>query len=314
MANELVQIDYLSTDTVRQRFQKLASRIQDLEQLLQRGMQPLRDGGWQGESAQRCFNELDSIVFPAIRRLQTVFQEASDLTRQIQIVFRYSEEEAAALFKGTVEAVAAKPRAFQNVQVAAHVEEQTYNPEPLRQRLRDWLVERQQPVVQAGGVAGVLPIAGGLALADGPLPIGDLIALGLLGVAVIGGAALISQNATPATPSHNASVDAEKIGNVIGETEKATGNITSGETLTEDEALDAIGQWIGDAEEVSPGVFRSKTPNADGTYNQGRIDDGSLAGDHSPDVPHVHLERVKPDPRRPGRWEYVSNNHIPIVP
>jgi RHS repeat-associated protein len=91
---------------------------------------------------------------------------------------------------------------------------------------------------------------------------------------------------------------------VIDETNAGTGNITSAHTLSADQALDAGLQWLGpNYREIGDGVFRS----ADG-LRQFRIDPNSIAGNHAPNVPHVHLETYAPGARYPS-----TNNHIPIT-
>jgi hypothetical protein len=99
------------------------------------------------------------------------------------------------------------------------------------------------------------------------------------------------------------------VGNVIDETKSYTGvspDVTSAHALTEDEALDAGLKWLGDGyREIGKpgsGVYRS----ADG-LRQFRIDKGSLAGSHSPGVPHVHFEIYAPGARVPS-----VNNHVPL--
>jgi hypothetical protein len=97
----------------------------------------------------------------------------------------------------------------------------------------------------------------------------------------------------------------------IKETVEGTGNITSKQTLTETEALDAGIEFVGkDATEIGKpgsGVYRSATENADGTTNQFRMDKNSLEGNHAPNTSHVHLEQVKAGQKKP-----VVNNHIKI--
>lgn len=99
---------------------------------------------------------------------------------------------------------------------------------------------------------------------------------------------------------------------VILETYGGSGNITSEFELTEDQALDVGMEFIGDdyTELGRPGsgVFRSNVENEDGTFNQFRIDNNSLDGNHPPNVPHVHLEIIDPNRRRP-----VVNNHIRLI-
>ncbi len=97
-----------------------------------------------------------------------------------------------------------------------------------------------------------------------------------------------------------------KVDAVIDETNSRKGNITSRHTLSSDEALDAGIKFLGsDYREIGKpgsGVYR----NAEGT-RQFRIDNNSLEGNHSPNVPHVHLEKINPSKNKP-----TTNNHIPI--
>ena len=99
---------------------------------------------------------------------------------------------------------------------------------------------------------------------------------------------------------------------VINETETSHGNITSAHTLTEGEALDAGLQFLGtnyrEIGNSGSGVYRSTTPNSDGTYNQFRMDNNSLEGNHSPNVSHVHFEVINPSTNKP-----TVNNHVPIT-
>jgi len=103
---------------------------------------------------------------------------------------------------------------------------------------------------------------------------------------------------------HNCSCGLNKIDDVIEETLKGTGNITSKNTLGADEALEAGEKFLGPGyKEIGNGVFRS----ADGT-RQFRIDNNSLAGNHPPGVPHVHFETYAPGARKP-----TTNNHVPFI-
>ncbi|TDN39906.1 hypothetical protein A8B98_16515 [Hymenobacter sp. UV11] len=98
----------------------------------------------------------------------------------------------------------------------------------------------------------------------------------------------------------------------IKETQSVKGTHYSKLSLTESEALQAGETFVGkNARELTPsgsGAFRSVKPNADGTFNQFRIDKNSLLGTHKPSVPHVHLEIV-----REGVKKALTNNHVPIT-
>ncbi|SPY04484.1 adhesin MafB2 [Neisseria meningitidis] len=97
-----------------------------------------------------------------------------------------------------------------------------------------------------------------------------------------------------------------KINAVINETNTQRGNITSKHTLSSDEALDAGIKYLGsEYKEIGKsgsGVYRNKA----GT-RQFRIDNNSLEGNHAPNVPHIHLERIDSNKKKP-----LTNNHIPI--
>jgi|GEM_PF-5068809 hypothetical protein len=120
------------------------------------------------------------------------------------------------------------------------------------------------------------------------------------------------------------SINQTAIDNVINETQSGAGNITSKHVLTEDQALGAMQEWVGEdytqVGKTEQGTFRSKVQNPDGSYNQARMDPSSLQGTHSPNVPHIHLEKVIPNVIQRNSQgkatgiedEKVVNNHIPI--
>jgi hypothetical protein len=99
----------------------------------------------------------------------------------------------------------------------------------------------------------------------------------------------------------------DAIKGVLDETNSLSGNFTSKYTLSSDEALDAGMKHLGgeyyELGKPGSGVYRS----IDGTRGF-RMDYNSISGNHSPRVPHVHLERFDPNTVRP----YV-NNHIPFT-
>lgn len=93
---------------------------------------------------------------------------------------------------------------------------------------------------------------------------------------------------------------------VIAETLAGKGDLTSTMKLSADVLLEAGQKFIGpgykEIGKSGSGVFRS----ADGT-RQFRIDNNSLSGNHSPGVPHGHLETYAPGAAKP-----TTNNHIPF--
>lgn len=103
----------------------------------------------------------------------------------------------------------------------------------------------------------------------------------------------------------NAGPTATKIDKVIIETLESKGNVTSAFKLTSNEALEAGKKWVGEGymeRNSGSGVFVS----ADGK-RQFRIDSGSLAGSHAPNIPHVHFEEIDPE-----TGKFKTNNHVPF--
>jgi RHS repeat-associated protein len=86
-----------------------------------------------------------------------------------------------------------------------------------------------------------------------------------------------------------------------------SGNITSKYTLTTSQALNAGTKWLGaniqEMGKSGSGVFRNVVNG-----RQFRIDDNSIAGNHNPNVPHVHFEQVD---LTTGR--VTVNNHVPFT-
>lgn len=86
------------------------------------------------------------------------------------------------------------------------------------------------------------------------------------------------------------------------------GNITSKFGLTADEALTLgnklLGQGYKEVGKAGSGVFEKQVGNQ--TYRF-RIDNSSLAGNHAPNVSHVHVEILDESSN------ILVNNHIPLI-
>jgi hypothetical protein len=65
-----------------------------------RGVEALRNGGWEGEGAGAFLSEMDGMMFPAVARLTNALEEAQKVTLEIVRVMREAEEEAARPFRG----------------------------------------------------------------------------------------------------------------------------------------------------------------------------------------------------------------------
>ena len=61
-------------------------------------VQQLEDGGWIGRGADAFFSEMQSVVFPAVQRLESSLNDASSTTKQIAQNMQQAEQDAQSLF------------------------------------------------------------------------------------------------------------------------------------------------------------------------------------------------------------------------
>ncbi|WP_110517185.1 WXG100 family type VII secretion target [Herpetosiphon llansteffanensis] len=102
MPQETVQAKYDVLDQVASRFGKAADTTTAIFKSLESIAARLEAGEWQGD-AQKAFSaEFRGEVQPAFNRLTTLFNQAQSTTVEIKKVFQQAEEEAAALFKGSL--------------------------------------------------------------------------------------------------------------------------------------------------------------------------------------------------------------------
>lgn len=93
-----VQADYEQLDQVSGQFSNQSQVIQDLIQKVRSSVQQLEDGGWIGRGADSFFSEMQSVVFPAMQRLESSLNDASGTTKQIAQNMQQAEQDAQSLF------------------------------------------------------------------------------------------------------------------------------------------------------------------------------------------------------------------------
>ncbi len=98
MGAEVIQADYEQLNTITNYFQHQADLIHQVSQRVNRDMDALQGGGWQGEGIQAFTKELEGEVLPSIDRLRQAMVEAQKTTLDISTTMRAAEEEAARLF------------------------------------------------------------------------------------------------------------------------------------------------------------------------------------------------------------------------
>ncbi|MEZ4726308.1 MAG: WXG100 family type VII secretion target [Caldilineaceae bacterium] len=124
MSGDVVQAQYEQLDAIAQRFGHQAQAMHDLQQSVQRGVQLLRNGGWEGRGADAFFAEMDQKLLPAMQRLSNALTTAQATTLQVKAIVQKAEEEASQPFrngspapstsgtKNPPEVVAARPGTF----------------------------------------------------------------------------------------------------------------------------------------------------------------------------------------------------------
>ncbi|WP_054535195.1 WXG100 family type VII secretion target [Herpetosiphon geysericola] len=95
MAADIIANRYEVVEQAGARFQKLHDQQVQMEAMVRRTYEQLRDGAWQGAAATAFFAEMTDNVFPALKRLQQTLIVGSEMASQINQIFRQAEEAAA---------------------------------------------------------------------------------------------------------------------------------------------------------------------------------------------------------------------------
>lgn len=99
MRTDIICADYPQLERIVQRFQQTSERIQLLHQSVEKPLNRLKSGGWEGRGADSFYTEMDRRVIPAIVRLKKALSQAARTMARISHTVRTAEEEAAALFR-----------------------------------------------------------------------------------------------------------------------------------------------------------------------------------------------------------------------
>lgn len=100
MSADLIQTNYEELETIASRFQQRAEVITELYNRLQRCVQELEEGDWEGKGSDAFFTEMHTDIYPAVQRLSTALDEAGNVTLAVKDLIRQAEEEASAIFQG----------------------------------------------------------------------------------------------------------------------------------------------------------------------------------------------------------------------
>lgn len=99
MSEPIIQAQYDSLEEIAKRFDEQANSTEEASRYIIQMLAQLEGGGWEGDSAQAFFREMNDEVIPTTNNLRDAFTEAGETTRQIMQVVQTAEEEAANQFQ-----------------------------------------------------------------------------------------------------------------------------------------------------------------------------------------------------------------------
>lgn len=99
MSTEIIQAEYDELASIARRFQQRAELTTELRSKIQRCMQVLEQGDWEGKGSVTFFAEMNAEIYPALQRLVSALTEACSAILAIKKVLEDAEEEAASVFQ-----------------------------------------------------------------------------------------------------------------------------------------------------------------------------------------------------------------------
>jgi len=96
---QLVLVNYEMMKKFSNSFQGQAAATQQTIQKLSKVIEQLRGGDWIGEGANQFYNEMDSEVIPALKRLQSAMTEGDKVSKEIEKIQHETESMIETLFK-----------------------------------------------------------------------------------------------------------------------------------------------------------------------------------------------------------------------
>jgi WXG100 family type VII secretion target len=95
----LVLVNYEMMKKFRSSFKGQEASTQQSIQKITKVVEQLRQGDWIGEGANQFFSDMDSIYFPAMKRLQNVMTEGDRVSNEIEKIQHDTESQITSLFK-----------------------------------------------------------------------------------------------------------------------------------------------------------------------------------------------------------------------
>lgn len=98
MSASKVRVDYDALQEIANTFDQQSLNSRRVLQQLQRRMETLQNGDWVGTGATAFYQEMNSDVLPAMRRLAAALETANRIIRQSSQIMQDAEDEASRLF------------------------------------------------------------------------------------------------------------------------------------------------------------------------------------------------------------------------
>ena len=100
MSARTVRADYEALTQVGQQFSRQTDATRRTLQQLKRNMDVLQRGDWQGQGADKFYEEMNSAVLPSMQRLVNALDSAGHRTQDISRIMQEAEDEAANVLRG----------------------------------------------------------------------------------------------------------------------------------------------------------------------------------------------------------------------
>ena len=101
MSAPKIRADYENLTKIDQSLSRESDQIAAMTKNVQTNVDALRGGDWVGSGATAFYHEMDSSVFPSLKRLSTALSEAANSATRISQLVRQAEADAAAALRST---------------------------------------------------------------------------------------------------------------------------------------------------------------------------------------------------------------------
>jgi WXG100 family type VII secretion target len=99
-----IRADYEGLKKIAQSFSSESDQIENMTKNVQSNFDTLRGGDWVGPGATAFYQEMDSAVFPSLKRLSAALGEAAQVTTRINQLMNGAERDAAAVLRSNADA------------------------------------------------------------------------------------------------------------------------------------------------------------------------------------------------------------------